>query len=1771
MKRIKLFSQIIAIILTLSMLLSGQPWTVAAAEEKQNAEYSKTYLSEVKMFYGRNEKQAKNACEKEGFLFCPTNLNEGAHDMDSDAGPMGIYMGYKLTEDPDEAITDITLLDMKNTHFTEMSYEEYLDKNISKFSSEANQMMLMVNEFRAQYQAGSPNALIVCDSLNMIYVDEEKSHTAEDNLLGNYLLEKADVTFFQKFLQRGNGMVLSKIVDLLGTACADYNGTTWVDRAKASELTFSYDSADSATKNLYDSSYQDAAKNLIRDIQNFSKNYATAKKLYDKYGESLGYDELKNSTEETVIEDLSEADVNNRFPEYSKALEIYALLSKFQYAKKGETSGTNAALLDENSGTETFSRNLTLAQYITDLAADESLSEHPSAVYPIIQALTDGQRITLGKCGFEKLVENLFPVKDYELNRKSAIKDSTEKLKELGCEDGKMFLWKGTDQSLYSKKVGKTDALMEEIHAGTDFTNSQNEQARKENDEIKSILQWVDVGTLVFSGVVMIATAIVGSSFWTVGMALWSMAATHIATSLIAGIALGVAAVTLCALYVLNIIVFVVSIAYLIFELCGGLDLFETRDEIDYDNIPDIVFDARSNKDGNYEVRYDAVTSNAGKDIFGDNNKKYHIDNISSKYADISAFQSVYDRWITMYYSKSPASGQPIEVKDGQLPFVTGKAIDPPEGYRPVTLINTTTAVNINDVEVDEHRGKALYLFIPGVQTGTAAEVDTTAGKYITDVVLSVFDGKQDAINFLKKLGYEYLDVNLTPGKGYTYLGYKQSNNKEGALRDLRVSSSQNDVIQYGDATYARANLEKRGMTPYGLSIFKSKVASTGSPITKITITNQRLELGTGYEPVCLFNGGNAVDFEHEWNDNINSKFYKYSATSEYFLEKGGPDPQYIREMHSNDYPKVQKFIGQDDPINGKYIYFQQKEQYLKEDKAGNPKQQYVAGFSYFLAGNKDAETNRYGNNYEFMQSFAKENGFELVMDGDEAFTTMSDSAGEMTLSYFWRDTEGYPVDTYHFDKVHTIYKGEPYTGSDHGLAHQIGFRLVAADAWQYLSRNNDAMIYRSKMYFGVSYTYNPYRAITGISGLVTGYSELQGNKIQYSGLTTPAGTMLTTNVSFQGMPSFAAGISTGIFAPTFMKQALYPNYEASQKSDIPWMTKEETEIMTHHLLAAGPKAGMEPIKKEDILLTTKENPGNISGYLPICDMRTPGDYDHPLNFALDTTNRGSKYLYIYQKVDSGGRKGEVTSNTYNHKKYVVGLFCGAGKNPEEAIANLYAKAAADWAGIAAKHDDISTKPTVWEFDEIIPVDLSSKRPWYELHKNDSEVDSLPNDEVVIGNEAAYYRWYDDDVDYEINGKCAYIGVVRSDNDYYTDEKAAPSTLAIGSTEALLAGGPVDSPEGRYFLYYSTNYGTGSYSAPVTDIDISDEIFINGYNTSFTVSKSDEKNNKLPEYYQLRMRPDEYKYIHLAYDRAELPYYEKLFIGVGKTKAEAYVDLIGSTNAFAAVDVNCNYNSFSDKWIAIGYRRTKEIDYAIRDVFLYYGDEPTEDMEEIYIKNTYSVEDDYAGSLSFEPYMDITWDDDYNEHSTEGVPYTLLKHDLKDGGDEIISLNEGNGGKGLYLYYTYSRFAYSKQAEAELFPITNICFTYGDISPKKATAEDFARAYNKAYYIRETFEVSEFENPHWECVLGVKGSPLNYNPSSAGMERFSLNEGAIPGRGNSGWHTGDTRVYMYVDRADMEQIFDGPSVSYTIRKNAALPEFGYYSAKSSFGKIKQSK
>ena len=523
---------------------------------------------------------------------------------------------------------------------------------------------------------------------------------------------------------------------------------------------------------------------------------------------------------------------------------------------------------------------------------------------------------------------------------------------------------------------------------------------------------------------------------------------------------------------------------------------------------------------------------------------------------------------------------------------------------------------------------------------------------------------------------------------------------------------------------------------------------------------------------------------------------------------------------------------------------------------------------------------------------------------------------------------------------------------------------------------------------------------------------------------------------------------------------------------------------------------------------------------------------------------------------------------------------------------------AASWDGLSQSFPDIPAKPLVTEFDEILPIDLSDSNPWYKMETHDTSKVDPSDDEWVYGNEAANYRWGHSrfsDLSSGWSGKshasdktpdqmenlkdCAYIGVVRTsyaeetatvtekDEDgnektvtknvspaygvlkYYTDDDSAPSTLAVGDVKCIKAGGPVRSEEGKYFIYYSTNSATASFAAPITEIELSGEAFVNGFNTSFSCSESDRVDHALPDYSKLRMRTDEQIYIHTKYDMEDLPYIEAVYLGVGKDKKEAYADLIGTTNANAAADVNCNYNSFSDKWIAVGYRRTAEAEHAIRDMFLYSGEDPAESIS----VDGYVVSSTKRQGKAVDSVKDTR------------IPYTLIKHNLKKG-SEILSLNEGSGGKGLYLYYTRGkRYAYDNDAGTEITPIRNMAFGYGDISPKHASAEELAEVYGATVHGKKVFDIEAYRDPAWEYVVGVEGKSADeYKVDSSNGRIMSLNYGQLPEKGSAGKHSADRRVIMYVDHAAVQGKPD-----YQERKNAALSNAGYYSATSKFGVLAQ--
>lgn len=1778
MKSKSIISRIIAAALLICVIFTGHGMSILSSAAEKDQELKTEYVKEVKMFYAETSKEARELCEADGYTFCPENLKEGSKSS------IVAHLGYKTTKDEGDAITDLTLLDMKNSHWNEQKYAEFLDENIDQFADGASQMMILVNEYRSKYAAGSPNALAAYDSLNMFYIDEKKSHKDTTNLLGRYLLEEADVAFFEKYMQRGNSQILSAIVNHLSNAASDYNedGTTWVDKARESDILEQYREADSAQIAQFDTWYQDPAIRLTGELQTFADTYETAKSLYDKHGETFGYEQTDDFGEDITLDEMMEKDPDCRIPEYMNAMLTYDLLDQTSYGEQ------------------------TLAEYFVELGKDGNLGDHPESVYPIVASMSAAQRAVIDLAGLNALAKGLYQIEDYKEDRKNYNQKAQDDLKDRGFEDGKIWLWEGVDQSLWNKKVAKTSDAIEKENAGAELINSTNAAARKAASDLTMALQITDIALLGLSGIGMIIQACVGTSLWAVGTtAFWAAGANMALGFTATAIGYGLLGVLMCSLFILNIVVLVASLVYMIYSIMDMCGCFDEPELADYDKMPDVLFHVRENQNGNYYVRYEGVPSNAMdiviEGLIGDKPEEIEKVKTSDEYdqvveilagffgrldlADVAAFQGIEDRWMTLYATKAPACGDPIEVVPGESIIRIQKEDyqSPGTGCRPVTLIGGKEAADINSVKINGKVGTPLYMFYikdPDTADEKPKEASTEtneAGQYISRVRLAHYDKRKDAINSLKKAGFtDIIDVNLTPYDGHTYLGY-QLGSRESALTDLRVSSNAVvDKIMYGSASYGKMGTNDNGMTPDGVSLYGTTSKEAGTPITKITIETQRLDSTTGAEPVCLFQGGQAVDFKHKWSDNV------------YFIHSDF-------KQHAWQKDKGVK-IKQDDPKQGLYIYFWPETQYKAPDK--NAKAPYVSGFSYFMAASDDDDDNRYGTHDQFMQDFAKENGFELVMDGDKPKKMMTAKAGKINPIGNWKDKEGGALGA---DWTYDIYHYMNYAA----VCNQSDEAWRNAETLREIFKEEDQ---KSTMYFGVSYTWNPYRAVTGISGLIAPYTETT-KQIRFTGLTTPAGTMQTTNVSIQGSPVTQAGICWGYFNYTTMSTSLYPHWECRQKYDIPWLSGHQTEILTHHLLTAGPAEGREPVKRDDLMFVCKENPGQYDGYKPVCDMRTPDDYRYPINYALDTTTNGSEYMYLYLKNSAGGRKDEPdgNENVYQKKHYVAAVFCGTGNTPEEAMNSLYSKAAAAWPGLAQRFPDLSKQPLVSEIDEVLPYDLSDQKEWYTLIAQDVKHKDPGNNKWYRGNEAAHLRWGHRSFQGDWKGSLvrgtsahyvgkhtpdekegtrdyAYIGVVRTNYEkgtamitetdengvekttkqtvypaygllkYYSDATSAPGELKVADVKCTLAGGPVKSKEGQYYLYYSPNTATAAFSAPITEIDLSDEAFINGYNTTFSCKESDRVNNVLPTFSSLRMRTDEYKYIHTKYDMQDLPYIEQLYVGIGKNKKEAYADLIGTTNANAASNVNCNYNAYSDQWIAIGYRRTASAKSALHDVFLYSGDDP-------------------PASVSIPGYILTTTKSRGKEvtNCAEGnVTYKLLKHTTKSGA-EVMSLNQGAGGTGLYLYYSSkTEFGTDLDAAKQITPIRNISFAYGDISPGNASAEDLAIVYGGTLHGMKIFDKEAYKNPNWENVLGLTTSPQDYQIDGSAGKPMSLNYGQLPMVGNKKRHAGDQRVMMYVDHADITS-GTAAGTKYSIRPNAALSKSGYYSATSKTGTLMQKK
>lgn len=192
----KILKLITCIILAASMMLSAVLPASAARPGTQ-------FLSEIHLAEAKDAATAKKMLTDNGYTVLDKNLNPGGDSV--------VYLGYKTSSNVEDAITDISVMNMHGGYRIN-DYENMLKETFDEYRDLVQFFRTAANEFAANYNAGKKEALLAYRQLNYYYIGEGENKV----LMGDYLLdfpEKDDD--FAEILMKGNVNILNNLRSLL--------------------------------------------------------------------------------------------------------------------------------------------------------------------------------------------------------------------------------------------------------------------------------------------------------------------------------------------------------------------------------------------------------------------------------------------------------------------------------------------------------------------------------------------------------------------------------------------------------------------------------------------------------------------------------------------------------------------------------------------------------------------------------------------------------------------------------------------------------------------------------------------------------------------------------------------------------------------------------------------------------------------------------------------------------------------------------------------------------------------------------------------------------------------------------------------------------------------------------------------------------------------------------------------------------------------------------------------------------------------------------------------------------------------------------------------------------------------------------------------------------------------------------------------------------------------------------------------------------------------
>ncbi len=690
---------IISIILVLTICCTTCIGALAASSKER-------YISDIVMCSAASAEDAEAKFKDQGYkLLLSDSLNNYLSE--------GVYLGYKSTANPDEAITDISAMNMSGK-YSFSDYEILLEKMKENVSNTIKGLIPMITNYRENYNSGSAVAEEVHRILNIYYEDDSGKN------MGDYLLtcDLNDTTDITKVFMQGNSSFIVILQQLLFTAGENDTDRVWIEKMAAEDPDIlidtyfdSYPTPNRAYRALA-ADYGETADSISDTWNNFYENLSKIKSEYFvENGDTVEFKQNavtekidgisdENSTE--ISENMTDQQLNDAVDQNAKDAEIIdnaidiSLVSYLNNIEYGDGTMLTFFMRDieEVDDTELYTLAYFMGNSLSAQVANVGLQQVVSRV------MINGDETT--KDGFKTINTYL---------------DSAESIS----------LYEGVDRSLFEDGVALTGATVSKYtSSGKNWSEGLFGRIFQPNGEFK----WADyftfyvapmLGSFVFWIALHVGNVLMDNSVKTVisvandglvqgvGKAvdfaggvskelIYSARVYERSGGTFSYLAFGkgslVAKTTAFnILRVFKVGFFILTIAFTVISMVMLFTTIFSSDETgpaEYSSIPSHIVDTVSTDNGDDYVAYSCVN------------------NLNGSAGDINNYVGK-NGWLVLYYTKDSSVGAPITTNVKAVKGSTNSPLD----YENVTMFGESNAVNLSSKDYtgvdDSANGTYLY------------------------------------------------------------------------------------------------------------------------------------------------------------------------------------------------------------------------------------------------------------------------------------------------------------------------------------------------------------------------------------------------------------------------------------------------------------------------------------------------------------------------------------------------------------------------------------------------------------------------------------------------------------------------------------------------------------------------------------------------------------------------------------------------------------------------------------------------------------------------------------------------------------------------------------------------------------------------------------------------------------------------------------------------------------------------------------------------------